>query len=490
MSERLRGSLESLDSDEEVESILSDIRFLRCLFPLIQYFHAGSDNDAILPSPAKGHWAKQKFLQQRFVPLDKIEQRGFELLAKDSGEADLDEFFVSLDSFIRKLEIQPLGDVAELEGGAPVNLEHIYRDKESTKLPWHQLAHYIRSGDIPWEKSGGVGIPRIRSTKVRLDPKSSNEIPDHAAVLSSDLLVTLRGTVGRVARFESMPDDIILGGDAAAQQSRIFASRDIGIVRAHNRELENLIAQLLRTPVYRVWMQGHARGNVIRHLSLKDLRAVRLPLLSKSLMLSVTSHFQDGGNLETLETWLDDFSRGRQSKRLLVDAREVRDFADADTDTVVSETGRKLLQNVVHRVQQEISSTAPDEDVNSFMDWLKEFTSSSEALLRILSISSNLGKFSALQGWRLAHLGAQNAFHKAYAKLRNQSYHFGKREKMESDIHQLLVLRAEGNVRPSAPSLEDRLQRTPRRSRYRWEHSCLRSALGRSGTNRQHSSDR
>ena len=75
------------------------------------------------------------------------------------------------------------------------------------------------------------------------------------------------------AQPEIIPDDL----DGAVES---MATESLAVVRAGEGVRPEFLAAILGSPGYQAWMAGHARGNTIQRLSIRNLRKLRIPVTS------------------------------------------------------------------------------------------------------------------------------------------------------------------------------------------------------------------
>ena len=131
-----------------------------------------------------------------------------------------------------------------------------FRERDSRRrVEYPEGIPYIRVGDL---RDGEVRRPTL---VLYTEPDPSHRLR------AGDLLVSLGGTVGKVAVVPS-------GLDGAV------ASADLAAVRPSPSLLPGFLAALLWTVPYQRWLTGHAGGTTVQYLSIRELRG--LPILVPS----------------------------------------------------------------------------------------------------------------------------------------------------------------------------------------------------------------
>ena len=189
------------------------------------------------------------------VPVQDLAGRDYELVAKQTGSQALQaelERIVAADASMR---VERLGDVAEVRKG----LRYERRSTTGTPPAPGDAPGLLRVGDI---RDTGIGTPSLflnGEDKVR--PKEED------VLRAGDVVVTTSGVVGRVGLISDV------GGGVGS-----LASSNIAVVRARECLTPHFVVALLRSPTYQNWLSGHARGAVVRHLSIRTFRSVPIPV--------------------------------------------------------------------------------------------------------------------------------------------------------------------------------------------------------------------
>ena len=241
------------------------------------------------------------------VPKRDLSVRGWELLAKRSGGDALDEWLDQLAGVDPSLKIERLDRVAEIHLGASWGRRFTTEDRYTPGV----VASLVRAGDIRdglvdgWD--GGIQAPSLFLTG-----EAGGRTMEGDILRPHDVIVATSGTVGKVG-FIPMPItklDLTTettsppagGNDAEAATALgeitdgvllgpglvpMVAARSVGIVRVQACVLPGFLTALMRSPVYRDWLSGHARGTTIRSLSVRILRRLRIPVPPLPAQLAV-----------------------------------------------------------------------------------------------------------------------------------------------------------------------------------------------------------
>ncbi len=233
------------------------------------------------------------------VPVRELAQRDYELVAKKSGSEALDAELERLAALDPALKVERLERVAEVCLGLSYARRFVAENHEAFeirevsyifKAPPGIAAGLLRAGDVkdtvvpPWES--GTLPPTLFLTE---DGKGRLREKDYLRPL--DIVVTMSGTVGKVALFpttsiqiEAVPGLTPIDGSKGfiahgwVPLTPVVATRSLAVARAGERVEPEFLAALLRSPVYRNWLSGHARGTVIQHLPIRTLRKLPVPV--------------------------------------------------------------------------------------------------------------------------------------------------------------------------------------------------------------------
>lgn len=203
------------------------------------------------------------------VQVGELALRGYELVAKKSGTEALERELSRISAADPSLKLEALGRVAMVHAGLT------YRAGETTNRrdPAGVVAALIGAGDIT--DSG------IRPPSLFLARAADSLVEDTTPVRAGDILVTTAGTVGKVGLVAE------LGGTVD-----ILAGRSVGLIRVRPEINRHFLVALLRSPAYRMWLSGHARGTTSRRLSLRMLRTMKVPVPSLGVQESVVDEIR------------------------------------------------------------------------------------------------------------------------------------------------------------------------------------------------------
>ena len=185
------------------------------------------------------------------VPVQELAGRDYELVAKRTGSQALQAELERIVAADPSLKVERLDAVAEVRRG----LRYERRFTTGTRPASGSAPGLLRVGDLT---DTGIRAPSLflnGEGKVR---------PKEDEVLRAGDVVVTTSVVGKVG----LISDVAVGS---------LATGNMAVVRAREGLTPHFVAALFRSPAYQNWLSGHARGAVVRHLSVPTLRS--LPIL-------------------------------------------------------------------------------------------------------------------------------------------------------------------------------------------------------------------
>jgi type I restriction enzyme M protein len=197
-------------------------------------------------------------------PVSKIRRRDFELAAKKTGADELERWTTAVHASNPDWPMRELGETVEVLSGVSYGQDTTTRDPND---PRAQIG-LIRVSDL--ERG------RLRHPELFFVPNDAKPLSDEAFLREGDLLLSMSGTIGKVAKVRQ-------------SKIRLVAAKSIAVLRARPGEniATDFLASLLDAPPFQDWLKGHARGVTIQHLSLRVLRSLVIPLPPLSLQVQV-----------------------------------------------------------------------------------------------------------------------------------------------------------------------------------------------------------
>ena len=192
------------------------------------------------------------------VTVSELASRDHDLVAKESGAKALDRELDGLRKADPSLKVERLENVAETFRGRSFDRRYTTEDRNSPDV----VAGLLRVSDLKREP--------LQAPSLFLTGERKGRLRGEDVLGSGDVVLTTRGAIGKTG--------IIPGGFGGAVDS--VATESMMVLRAGEAVKPEFLSAILRSSVYKDWMSGHARGNTIQHLSIRNLRGLRVPVPS------------------------------------------------------------------------------------------------------------------------------------------------------------------------------------------------------------------
>ena len=227
------------------------------------------------------------------TPVRELAQRDYELVVKKSGNEALNTELDRLVALAPSLKVERLERVVEIIAGQSVNRRYTTGHRTPDVVVGLLRAGEVRDTvRVVWD----TGIP---SPTLFLTEEGGSRMKEKHLLRPFDVIVTMSGAVGKIACIpvpiitmevegaEPLPD---VGSNGitveagrlvmpvAGRLMPVAVTSSIALVRTHERLEPRFLAALLRSPVYRNWLSGHARGTAIQHLPVRTLRKLPVPV--------------------------------------------------------------------------------------------------------------------------------------------------------------------------------------------------------------------
>ena len=189
------------------------------------------------------------------VPLQELAGRDYELIAKQTGYQALQAELERIVAADRSLKVERLDAVAEVRRG--LRYERCFTT--GTRPAVGSAPGLLRVGDI---RDTGIRTPSLF-----LNGEGEGRPKEDDTLRAGDVVVTTSGVVGKVGLISDA------GGGVGS-----LATSNMAVVRVQEGLTPHFVAALLRSPTYQNWLSGHARGAVVRHLSVRTLRSLPVPV--------------------------------------------------------------------------------------------------------------------------------------------------------------------------------------------------------------------
>ena len=354
------------------------------------------------------------------VPVRNLVPRDYELVAKKNGSEALDAELERIVAADRSVKVKPLGHVAEVRAGLS---SERYFTTETRTTPG-VVAGLLRVGDVV--DSG------IRAPSLFLIGEDKRPVRKNCILRGGDIVVTKSGAVGRVG----------LVSDARGVVGSV-ASASIVVVRTRGGVTPHFLAALLNSPAYQNWLSGNVRETTFRHLPVRKLRNLPIPVPLAAVQdavlgelagvrgdaLGVLARLRPGTAPSPIDVWLEtpfvaQFVAGRVGDKL--DGSEA---LAAAIDALLSLNARFTLGS-------ELAPPEPsDQRTGAWLDVARQATA---ALNGVASIPRGAGRLAVLE---IGRSRLHEALHMldtaggAVVKRRLRSFIRAMAEIVEEEIH-------------------------------------------------------
>ena len=230
------------------------------------------------------------------VPIRDLARRDYELIAKKSGSDELDAEIERLVATDPSLKIERLGRVVEVFAGRSYQGRYTTRDRDANDamaglIGAGDLKGIVDAGDAVREATNAAEFMEGRTPSLFLTGEGKALVKEKDILRPYDVVVSIIGTVGNVAVFSVPLTSTHVAGGAfpmsgigrsisglIGPRQPLLPTSGVAVLRARGGVTPQFLAALLRSPAYRSWLSGHARGTAVQRLTLRTLRRLRIPV--------------------------------------------------------------------------------------------------------------------------------------------------------------------------------------------------------------------
>ena len=355
------------------------------------------------------------------VPVHKLALRDYELVARESGSDALDAQIDRLAAADPSLKIERLERVAEVRTGRsyPKQLTTPRRDAPVA------AAGLIRVGDVKdtvdardfaGDVTKDAWIAEVLKPSLFLTGEGMAKLDEREILRPLDIVVTTSGTVGQVAFFpvlvagfdlEDMSDlascTSSLRSKVAGLSQPMVVTKGVAVLRARGGVTPDYLAALLRSPAYRSWLSGNARGTTIQHLTLRTLRRLPIPVppvpVQKAVLdelsglrgdaMAVLARLLSGASNDPVTVWLETPLVAR-----LASGSNGRNESDGFGALVAA---ARALNSLFIRIQDRSDRTSSEIDHRRIGAWLGVARQVAMTLDGVDSIPRGAGRLAVLE---------------------------------------------------------------------------------------------
>ena len=306
------------------------------------------------------------------IPVAKLAEMNWELLAKRTGEEVLSPLLRAVQETGPEVSVQPLDDVAEVFAGVEYG-------KSMTTVQGDGLvsAGLVRAAD--------VNHPGALSPSLFLTQEGGAQIESKHRLRAGDILLALSGAIGGLRIVSEQ------GGTVGA-----VADRSLAVIRPGERISSHFLVSLLASEAYQNWLRGHARGASVQDLSVRTLGHLPVPVppvaVQERVVKRVTQEGDDPSaallhilmdDREPIISWLMGSSE-------LQELRNTGQVADREALLErIADSLWKLQDRVLH---------SPSDAKPQFASWLKDLAEAVSALQGLTRVPPGPGRMALLDG--------------------------------------------------------------------------------------------
>lgn len=330
------------------------------------------------------------------VPVDRLALRHWELVAKETGEETLEDFLQSFMDAVPDARRARLADIAEVLTGVGYDSRSTWDASRHGQLnqgggtlaevgssPASRVP-LVRVQDISKGMAGDGTLPRAQQPTQYLNEEGLRRVQPRHYIRQDDLLVTASGTIGKIA----VAGQALAG---AVPAKSVIVIRPIGNVSA------NYILRWLQSSPCTKWVEGHAAGATIRHLSARALRELPIIVLNATLQTKLAHQLKGGETEEAILTVLARVGEESHWATLLSNDDTLRDVVRfAENRKALQET----LSRWVARSKEWEERAESEENTEPLARWILEWTHATRELLACLEIPPSADRYALLRSTR------------------------------------------------------------------------------------------
>jgi type I restriction enzyme M protein len=194
------------------------------------------------------------------VRIESIAERNYELVAKRTGEERLAELLTEVEGACKTASIKELGQIAEVFQGTHYDRQDLLESRSAVP----NAIGVVRIADL---RNGTVESPFLFVV---------TEHESHRLLKAGDIVISMSGTIGHTAVVPST-------------ELPLVASRGIGVIRLSEGLMPEFVAALLESEAYAAWLEGHANGSTVQHLTVRALKRVPVVIPTEALQAHVAA---------------------------------------------------------------------------------------------------------------------------------------------------------------------------------------------------------
>jgi type I restriction enzyme M protein len=367
--------------------------------------------------------------EDRFPELVRVEEilrRKGELLWKKNRGESLGALLSELAATREDVRLARLDEVTEVLGGATYTSRDFLEPVIVRRNARGDAIGLVRVSDFPRFAAGEPAVRVLRNVKrhiEKLPPKNEQRV-----LRPNDVLVSIGGTIGRVCLFE-----VELGHPS-------LAGNGLAIVRTKDRLTSAFLAKLFTSDPYQQWFAGESTGNIIRHLTLRRLRELPVPVLPRTSMLSIADELETGASEIRIRAVFNSKREFSALAMRLAESRSVSLFAGLSPDELERATATDALKVACDElIGWERLAIREGDALGKQLNVLQRLAT---GLLDILILSETGDRFALLQEWRIS----AGEFEREFRRMRNEAVHATSGSEKRPAGEMILFQRTEGFI--------------------------------------------
>jgi type I restriction enzyme M protein len=314
-----------------------------------------------------------------------LAKRDWELVAKKPGDTILQRLLKEISKADKDIPVKTIGSVAKVFAGVSYQKGDL-RDRPEEP---ERIVGLLRIADIETGK--------ITSPPLFLSKQASGKIRYESRLLPGDVLLSVSGSIGKVG--------LVGNGGVGA-----VASKSLAVLRPLEGLSPHYMAALLQSESIQKWLEGHARGATIQHLSIRTLRHLPLPIPPIPVQELIAQKYRDIGK-DAVSLLLQHLSKAEENPILtwLETSPETLEILKNDPSVDRKDTLPLFdrFAGACSRFWEEIAGSLDQAQIeNTLAEWLEGMNWAARKLRGISQIPEDTGRLISLEE---ARAGIENA---------------------------------------------------------------------------------
>jgi type I restriction enzyme M protein len=322
------------------------------------------------------------------VPVARLAARHWELVAKETGEAALEEFLQKLQRRGGPVRRVTLADIAEVFTGVGYDksgtVEQDFSKIESVAGAIG-LVPLVRVQDVGGEKSERSSTT-VRHPSMFLNEKGMERVREYHRLRVGDLLLTASGTVGNLG----LVSEFLAGAVPA---------KSLIVIRLKGAFKPLALFRLLQSAPYQDWIRGAASGNIIRHLSVRVVRQMPLLALPAEQQERLAQHLREGEDAEAVLQAFSALTGESLWISLLLNDSEIRYLVGGRHSEAYTAEWWRTLSGLVRRGEYWTAHGASRSRPDSFLQCLVLWRQFALNLLDAMELPPGLERYASIKAW-------------------------------------------------------------------------------------------